>query len=112
MSSVICRRATYKSLRPQLPKTARQLDDRLACVHIEDEYVTVSAAALRDWLQVVDSASFWFETVDLPATPTIYKVRSAPARRYRCLVAWAWPDTTARFYPQLYAADKVWEVYL
>lgn len=112
MSAVTCTRATYKSLKSQLPKTGRQFADRLACVHIEDEYVTVSAAALRDWVKIMDSASFWFETVDLPATPAIHKVKSAPARRYRCLVAWAWPDTIARFYPQVYVADRTTEVYL
>jgi len=96
------RYATWAALKPQL-KGIRlgAAKPQLACVHIGDGHVTVDAAALRDWTQVVEGAKFWFDTSETAPGRTHLAARTVDGQKF-----------SARFYAQKLVADNVWEVYL
>jgi hypothetical protein len=116
------RYTTWAALKPQL-KGVRlgAAKPQLACVHIGDGHVTVDAAALRDWTQVVEGAKFWLDVVDLPemtqaglSKPLYSFTTMFPPRHLRVLAARTvdGQKLSARFYEKNLAADNVWQVYL
>ena len=116
------RYTTWAALKPQLVGVRLAASKpQLACVHIGNGHVTVDAAALRDWMQVVEGAKFWFDTIDLPQMsqagspePHYSFTKMYPSRHLRVIAARTVDGQkfSARFYQKFDAADKVWQVYL
>ena len=116
------RYTTWAALKPQLKGVhLGAAKPQLACVHIGDGHVTVDAAALRDWTQVVGGAKFWFDVVDLPEMtqagspePHHSFTKMFSPRHLHVLAARTvdGQKLSARFYAQKLVVDNVWQVYL
>ena len=116
------RYTTWAALKPQLKGVhLGAAKPQLACVHIGDGHVTVDAAALRDWTQVVEGAKFWLDITDLPrmsqtgsSEPHYSFTKMFPPRSLRVLAARTvdGQKLSARFYQKNDMVEKVWQVYL